>query len=221
MPKQRFNKLSAEKKEWIRQGILRQLTETPLDNFSIKKMMAELGMDRRNFLFYFNGIDDMVGFALQDYWEKEEEIYRRIFVQEKIIKFSSINTIICELADYAEKQQYLTILKNISLSMKISVRSSFELLAKDVKSIFFDLMPEVLELITKAGREIKSKKMVEQYCSYLISMCVSLYRNTLAMVFCDFEHKNEMLYSLKMKLETIEIGAIQKIYDLTEPLNVK
>ena len=218
MPKQRFNKLSEEKRERIRQGILRQLSETTLDNFSIKKMMAELGIDRRNFLFYFNGIDDMVGFALQDYWEKEEETYRRIFVQESNIEFLNIIKIISELTEYAEKQQYLTILKNISLSMKISVKNSFELLTKDVEKIFYDLMPRVYALITRAGREIKNKPLLEKFFSNVISMCILIYRSTLSLVFCDYDHKVELLKSLNTNLEIIETGVKQKIYDLTEPI---
>lgn len=216
MPKKRFENLPPQKKERIRQEILKQLSENTLDDFSVKKLMADLKLDRRSFSFYFNGLDDMVGFVLKDYWDKEMEYYNDLFVQEKGIKFTNISKIILLLVSYAEQQKYLEVLKNIYLSMKLPIKHSFEIMAKDTEDIFSDLMPQIIEQITGAGKKIKDNDQFKKYLLHLISMCVLLYRSTLVAIFCDVSNKDKIMNSLDFKLDIIQKGVKEKLKEIID-----
>lgn len=216
MPKKRFENLPSGKKERIRQEILKQLSENTLDDFSVKKLMSDLKLDRRSFSFYFNGLDDMVGFVLKDYWDKEMEYYNDLFVQEKGIKVTNISKIILMLVSYAEKQNYLVVLKNIYLSMKLSIKNSFEIMAKDTEDIFSDLMPQIIKQITGADKKIKDDEQLKKYFLYLISMCILLYRSTLVAIFCDVSNKEKIMNSLDFKLDIIQKGVKEKLKEIID-----
>lgn len=217
MPTERFNRLAETKKEQIRRAIVRQLADTPFDKFSVKKLMADLGMDRRNFRFYFSDTDDMIGFALQDYWEFEERTYEELFVKGNNATFESVAKLVEKMVDYADMHGAMDAMKSIAYGVKISVNYSFEALAKDKGEIVAQMTPLLLERVREGwGKKVKDEEIFKNYIYTLVSMLLLVYRQALTSIFCRYEYREEIMRELRAELDVLRRGALSTVAELLE-----
>lgn len=80
MPTQRFYHIRPKKRAAIKDAIIRQLSEAPIENFSAKKLSEELDLSSGSFSGYFENRADMINYILQDYIDYEEKLFGRIFI---------------------------------------------------------------------------------------------------------------------------------------------
>lgn len=206
MPSERFKRLKPKKRNAIRSAILKQLKEAPLEKFSAKKLTQELELAQGSFYGYFSGIDDMVEFVIEDYINFEELEFKSLIEKLKVKNLTSFTDLIYKVTEYAQKNGYLDVLKNLSHGLKLTMNSSFEVLIKDRNEIYNVLEPIAMESMGNEGLGDREKEGFRILFKDAIDMGVLAYRRVMAEIYNDFENRESYIFQFERKIRILISG---------------
>lgn len=206
MPSERFNRLKPKKRTAIRDAILKQLREVPLEKFSAKKLTQELELSSGCFYSYFNGIDDMLSFAIEDYIRYEAAEFDVVIEKLKAKDYAELADLIRNVTEYAYKNGYLKVMRNLSYGLKLTMSSSFEVLSRDSGEIYAAFEPIVMNKINKESLNSEKEEYFKKLLKDVISMGVMVYRCAMAEIYCDYDKREEVITEFKRKIRILING---------------
>ena len=185
MPTQRFYHIRPKKRAAIKDAIIRQLSEVPLEKFSAKKLSEELDLSSGSFSGYFENQADMINYILQDYIDYEEKLFGELLEKIKSNAFSEITEIAEKQVEFAESAGLLPVLKNLFADIKVSMSSSFEYIAKETDEIAEQIQPILMEKIIKEAETDEEK--LRAVINNAVQLAVLSYRYTLTEIYSHYE----------------------------------
>ncbi len=209
MPTQRFYHIRPKKRAAIKDAIIRQLSEVPLEKFSAKKLSEELDLSSGSFSGYFENRADMINYILQDYIDYEEKLFGELLEKIKSNAFSEITEIVEKLVEFAESAGLLPVLKNLFADIKVSINSSFEYIAQETGEIADQIQPILMEKIIKDAETNEEK--LREVINNAVQLAVLSYRYTLTEIYNHYERKEQYLQMFRLEIQIILEGLVGKI----------
>ena len=209
MPTQRFYHIRPRKRAAIKDAIIRQLSEVPIENFSAKKLSEELDLASGSFSGYFENRADMINYILQDYIDYEEKLFGELLEKIKSNAFSEITEIVEKLVEFAESAGLLPVLKNLFADIKVSINSSFEYIAQETGEIADQIQPILMEKIIKDAETNEEK--LREVINNAVQLAVLSYRYTLTEIYNHYERKEQYLQMFRLEIQIILEGLIDLI----------
>lgn len=203
MPTERFFNLTEVKRLRIIGAAVCELSQVPVNEISINRIIKEAGISRGSFYQYFTDKNDLIGYILSEFRirmqqclnESAEKCDGNIFAAAQMIFDSAVTAGNCDNVD---------VIKNFFLSLKISNGNLKNLLRE------FDAeKPDISDKLRIMAEKSHFRQYDSVFIEDVVNMISLIIGKNLADVFCDYDNREVYKQSFINQLEIIRRGAIE------------
>lgn len=202
MPKECFLHLPDEKRKRIYQAAYEELSRVPYDELSINQIIRRAGIPRGSFYQYFQDKEDLLVYLMEGFHKCFMEEVRKAIRDSSGDIFYVYQEVLSQMIAFAEQGEHYRIMKNVFCGLKVAEIKSFE--------VFRGISGEfVREVYAAVDLERFKSRRIEDFME-LIELLSILTRNAAAEVFADITRKDAVLEKVKLRLEMIKYGVLEK-----------
>lgn len=200
MVKQTFLNLSTEKQDRILKAAKNEFSRAPLSDASVANIIKEAGIPRGSFYQYFDDLEDMFYYILEDYSKdvKQKLTNNLVYYKGDIIKsFANLYQYILDIISDSDSEQYF---KNIFLNMDYKLQKMF-------LPNLEDNLNEIIQLINIEPLNLDSRLQV----IYILEIIEAIMMHNLVQVFQRSVSKEKNVEIFIKELLLIRDGILKKV----------
>ena len=200
MPKKTFLNLSKEKQNIIIEASLKEFKRVLLKDASINKIIKDAQISRGSFYNYFNDINDIYFYSLNEYKGKLISLIKEILIKNNGELIKTTIEIYDEIINYSNKEENKNLVKNIFLNFNYQneVRTKIYKYNIDNKYEFL----EVISLIDKKKLNIRNDEEI----FYIIDIIIVIIIQGIIETLIDSDKKEDSKEKIHKQIEILKRG---------------
>lgn len=200
MPKKTFLNLSKEKQNIIIEASLKEFKRVLLKDASINKIIKDAQISRGSFYNYFNDINDIYFYSLNEYKGKLISLIKEILIKNNGELIKTTIEIYDEIINYSNKEENKNLVKNIFLNFNYQneVRTKIYKYNIDNKYEFLEL----ISLIDKKNLNIRN----EEEIFYIIDIIIVIIIQGIIETLIDSNKKEDSKEKIHKQIEILKRG---------------
>lgn len=200
MPKKTFLNLSKEKQNVIIEASLKEFKRVLLKDASINKIIKDAQISRGSFYNYFNDINDIYFYSLNEYKGKLISLIKEILIKNNGELIKTTIEIYEEIINYSNKEENKNLVKNIFLNFNYQneVRTKIYKYNIDNKYEFLEL----ISLIDKKNLNIRNDEEI----FYIIDIIIVIIIQGIIEKLIDSDKKEDSKEKIHKQIEILKRG---------------
>lgn len=200
MPKKTFLNLSKEKQNVIIEASLKEFKRVLLKDASINKIIKDAQISRGSFYNYFNDINDIYFYSLNEYKGKLISLIKEILIKNNGELIKTTIEIYDEIINYSNKEENKNLVKNIFLNFNYQneVRTKIYKYNIDNKYEFLEL----ISLIDKKNLNIRNDEEI----FYIIDIIIVIIIQGIIETLIDSDKKEDSKEKIHKQIEILKRG---------------
>lgn len=200
MPKKTFLNLSKEKQNIIIEASLKEFKRVLLKDASINKIIKDAQISRGSFYNYFNDINDIYFYSLNEYKGKLISLIKEILIKNNGELIKTTIEIYDEIINYSNKEENKNLVKNIFLNFNYQneVRTKIYKYNIDNKYEFLEL----ISLIDKKNLNIRNDEEI----FYIIDIIIVIIIQGIIETLIDSDKKEDSKEKIHKQIEILKRG---------------
>lgn len=198
MPTKTFLNLSKNKQDIIIEASIKEFKRVLLKDASINKIIKDANISRGSFYTYFNDINDLYIYSLNNYKKEIYELIEKTLESSNGNLIESTKEIYDKIIEYCDKERDIFEKIFLNINYNISVRNRIECESINDK---YKLL-ELLSKIDKSKLNIKT----EEELFLIIDIIIGFIIHGLIEIFLDNKEPIAIKQKIEKQLEILEKG---------------
>lgn len=200
MPSQTFLNLPKQKQQVIIEASLNEFKRVLLKDASINKIIANANISRGSFYNYFNDINDIYFYSLNNYKEKLFNLIEKTLIEKKGNLIETTNTIFDEIIKFCLKNENKNLFKNIFLNFNYQSEVRNKIYNQNINEKY--RLIEIAAKINTNNLNIKN----EEELFFILDIVSSIIMHAIIEIFLDNNKEEMVKQKVLIQLEILKKG---------------
>lgn len=203
MPKDTFFNLPKEKQNRIIKAVVKEISNVPVVEMSINKIIQEADIPRGSFYQYFRDKNDVIEYIMEDHLSFIKAGVVSSFKENGGDVFIAMENIVKGTIEFGLKSENKNFCRNILSQVNSNMESSVE--------CAFDQEREFLEIFKQNINTEELRSHSQEDIEILLELLFSALKDAVARCLYDVDNAEEIVRKYKKQLEMIKKGALKEI----------